>query len=206
MQLGGYLDEPEVVELHRAIGAFTTTFSEMLANMRRATIAYFEEDDYPVRGDRARLFDSIYATMTAKPISDSFFASSRVVAHFDAADEAILKTIRKTVSEQVEFRNDIAHADWSVGWQTHPEGEKLPPSAHKVRSVSGIPTHKNLGITMELFTERIHLQAALPGTIFEVGRVAKARQRDEDVSLADRLQLFQLPSSGVRLYRARRSS
>jgi len=76
LQLSGYFTNPDVAEYHRAIGAFTASFSEMITAMRHGIVAFLVSADRPDR-KTGQLFDVLFATMTAKPIVDSTSPSRR---------------------------------------------------------------------------------------------------------------------------------
>ncbi len=200
LQLGGYFSNPEVVEFHRAIGTFTASFSEMIAEMRHGVVTFLVPDDGRNQ-ETGRLFDVLFATMTAKPIVDSFFALAKAVGRLNEKDDAIVRAIRKTVSEQIAFRNDIAHADWNMGWETVDTAEPMVPSGRRIKTIAGIPQDQELGITLEKFSERIVVQDELTRSIRGVARLCGMRKQGEGVLLRDRFQLSRWPGTGITIYR-----
>jgi hypothetical protein len=62
--------------LYVALGDFTVAFSEMIAAMRDAAIMLLEAptDEAPLPHARNPLFDTLFETLSAAPISRAYFA------------------------------------------------------------------------------------------------------------------------------------
>ncbi|GIG26905.1 hypothetical protein Cde04nite_31490 [Cellulomonas denverensis] len=172
--------------LHRSIGGYITMFSEMTASMRQQIGAYLAPVDveFPISD---RLLDVLFASMTAKPIVDAFFSLSTEVGKLDADEAAIRNQLRRRVNEHLAFRNDLAHAEWSIGWQDADTGERLPPAALRIKSSEGVPRLQDVGISSQVIGSHIDEVNQLRRLVMVFGRCCRARQRGHDVRLFDLL-------------------
>lgn len=193
--VSGYHEQPEVVRLHRTIGGYITVFSELTAVMRRQMGVYMA----PVGAELAenRLLDVLFASMTAKPIVDSFFAMSTEVGDLDEDSLAIRRQLRRRVDEHVSFRNDIAHSEWSVGWEVVDTGERIPPTAHRIKSLDGVPRLTDVGITANGIVQHINAMNHLREAVLVFGRACRARQCGSDVQISSVLALGHEASGGI---------
>ncbi|OBC00505.1 hypothetical protein A5785_19105 [Gordonia sp. 852002-50395_SCH5434458] len=127
------------MQLHRAIGGYVTVFSELISTLRTAIHAFLAPVDKPIVMGDDRL-DILLATMTAKPMSDAFFGLAMHVASLDADEQRILNALRRDVADQVAFRNDLLHSEWSVGWVDNETGEPVAASALRIKTVEKVPS------------------------------------------------------------------
>ncbi|MFF0709320.1 MULTISPECIES: hypothetical protein [Gordonia] len=134
-----YHELPDVMQLHRAIGGYVTVFSELISTLRTAIHAFLAPVDKPIVMGDDRL-DILLATMTAKPMSDAFFGLAMHVASLDADEQRILNALRRDVADQVAFRNDLLHSEWSVGWVDNETGEPVAASALRIKTVEKVPS------------------------------------------------------------------
>lgn len=144
-EMGGFHDRPDVIDLHRALGGYVTVFSELMSTMRLAINAFFLPPDTVQTGSDDRL-DILLATMTAKPMSDAFFGLVHHLGKLDDDARRIARTLRSNVAGQIEFRNDLMHSEWSVGWADGDTGEPVPASARRIKAISKIPRTTDLSI------------------------------------------------------------
>ncbi|WP_197373471.1 hypothetical protein [Mycolicibacterium baixiangningiae] len=172
----GYHNQPDVIQLHRVIGGYIDRFSSLIAYMRQAILMYFAapEDIYPVH--MKPLLDILFATMTAKPITDAFFAMSTRVGNLDEAELAVRNALRRRVEEHVTFRNDIVHADWSIGWTVADTDEPVPSAAYKIKNKSGVPTMGSLDISTNDIVDQINELQSLYDLVMAFGNTCRKRQ------------------------------
>lgn len=167
-----YHNRPDVVELHRVMGGYIETFSSLITSMRQSIGLYFAmADDRSARP----LLDIMFSTMTAKPISDAFFAMSTHVAELDGGEVTVRNSLRKRVEGHIGFRNDLVHADWSVGW-IDDNYQPLPNAAYKIKSRSGVPTISSLDIGTEEIMEQINDLIDLVTRIVAFGTACRQSQ------------------------------
>lgn len=193
--VSGYHEQPEVMQLHRTIGGYITVFSELTAVMRRQMGAYMAPVAVEVADNR--LLDVLFASMTAKPLIDSFFAMSTEVGGLDEQGLAIRRQLRRRVDEHISFRNDIAHSEWSVGWEAVDTGERIPPTAHRIKSFDGVPRLTNVGITANGIVQHINAMNHLREAVLVFGRACRARQCGSDVGVSSVLALGDETSGGI---------
>ena len=139
---------PDVVEIHQAIGGYITAFSEVVATMRHGIDLFLTPPDVEFRPPDP-LLATLFAQMTADPIRAALFAISGQVGDLNDEDRSIRKALQTIVQHYIRLRNDIAHADWTVGWEVVDTGELLPPSASKVKVVRDGIEHTSLPFTAE---------------------------------------------------------
>lgn len=185
---GGYHEQPDVVWLHRTIGGYITAFSELTAIMRVQINDYLApvEQEYPPQN---KLLDVLFASMAAKPIADSFFSLSTAVGDLDESDAQIRRQLRRCVDQHIVFRNDIAHAEWSIGWENADTGEVAPPAAFRIKTMGGVPQISNVAITANGIATRINELNRLRRSVMLYGTVCRSRQRGDTVRVSDRLAL-----------------
>ena len=78
--------------------------------------------------------------MTAKPMSDATCIANPKNASLDADEQRILNALRRDVADQVAFRNDLLHSEWSVGWVDNETGEPVAASALRIKTVEKVPS------------------------------------------------------------------
>ncbi|MDQ6526458.1 hypothetical protein RB608_22755 [Nocardioides sp. LHD-245] len=186
-----YERRPEVRELHNSIGLYMTVFSELASLMRRSIHEFLAPtgEEFPPPN---RLLDVMFANMTAKPLADSFYSMAREVGNLEATDVAIKNRLRRETQQHISFRNDLAHAEWSIGWENAETGGAIPPSSVRIKSVDGVPRLKDMGITTsDLYRAVRYLRVHIDQVRF-VARTCRDRQRgNRDPRLADQLALVQ---------------
>ncbi len=129
-----YHMRPDVVEIHRAIGNYITAFSQVVATMRHGIDLFLAPKDVEFRLPDP-LLETLFAQMTADPIRSALFAISSQVADLNDPDRSIRKALQTIVQHYIQLRNDIAHADWAVGWVIADTNEVIQPTAHKLKVV-----------------------------------------------------------------------
>ena len=92
--------------------------------------------------------------MTADPIRGAFFAISSEVGDLNDEDRSVRKALQTIVQYYIQLRNDIAHADWSVGWTVADTGELIQPSAHKAKVAKDGIAYISLPFTPEQIGQR----------------------------------------------------
>ncbi|MFD6198093.1 hypothetical protein ACFWE3_15495 [Mycobacteriaceae bacterium NPDC060252] len=172
----GYHNKPEVIQLHRVIGGYIDRFSSLIAYMRQAISTYFAtpEEVYPLRV--GPLLDILFAPMTAKPIADAFFATSTRVADLDECEVAVRNALRRSVENQMNFRNDLVHADWSIGWEDADTAQSLPNTARKIKTRSGVPTMGSLDVSTNDIIRQINELQRTYDLVRIFGRACRDRQ------------------------------
>jgi hypothetical protein len=180
----GYHEDPAVVFLHRTIGGYITVFSELTALMRHQIVTYLSPVEQAHLAHN-RLYDVLFAAMTAKPIVDAYFAMSTEVGQFDEADVAIRNQLKRAVNDHVAFRNDIAHAEWSIGWEIADTGEPVPPVAMRIKSTNGVPTVTNVDITAARIAQQINDLNRLRRLVMIFGTACRGRQQGADTRVSD---------------------
>ena len=171
-----YHEQPAVKQLHRTIGGYITTFSETVSRMRSGIGTFLAEpnDEFP-RPDRR--LDIIFATMTAKPIADSYFALATALGQFDDETRAECKRLRKGVAEHISFRNDVAHSDWELGWSVDETNEPVPPEAYKIKTIDGVPRLQALSLTTNQTIRQISGLQILNSELVKFTFDVRGRQR-----------------------------
>lgn len=192
----GYHEDPAVVFLHRTIGGYITVFSELTALMRHQILAYLSPTEQ-AHGAHNRLYDVLFAAMTAKPIVDAFFAMSTEVGQFDEADVAIRNQLKRAVNDHVAFRNDVAHAEWAIGWKVADTGEPVPPVAMRIKSTNGVPTLTNVDITAARIAQQINDLNSLRRLVMVFGIACEGRQQGSDRRVSDVLTAGTADSGNV---------
>ncbi|MEU1954967.1 hypothetical protein [Nocardia rhamnosiphila] len=192
--------ESDVVDLHQAIGLYITAFSELIEGMRSQIYEYFDPPSVTWRGGSYPLLDILFANMTANPIVESFFAMSTHVADLDEPDTRIRNALKRQVQAKVSFRNDLAHADWSVGWRRVGTDELVPHSVRKIKTHDGVPRLSDLGLTANDIGCQIKELRELSRDVSLFGEVCRFRQRRIQAHVSDILELMPLsPAGGVRV-------
>ncbi|MBH0110987.1 hypothetical protein I6E81_12490 [Salinibacterium sp. NG22] len=202
----GYESYPEVQQLHRSIGGYTTNFSELISSMRNALETFLAPPDMEfVQPDP--LLRILFVSMTAKPISDAFFAMTGSVAELDERGKAIRRTLRNSVSAQISFRNDIAHADWSLGWEIVDTGERVPDTAFKTKSIGGELQHVNLNMGTNTIIRNINLLQELTESVRLFGEVCRDVQCAREPKRLHELKIIPAASGvSARVHRIRREA
>jgi hypothetical protein len=145
---------PDVVEIHQAIGGYVTVFSEVVAAMRHGIDLFLTPTDVEFRPPDP-LLETLFAQMTADPIRAALFAISSQVSDLDDDDRSIRKALQTIVQHYIRLRNDIAHADWTVGWEVVDTGELVPPAASKVKVAKDGIEYTSLPFTAEQLRREI---------------------------------------------------
>jgi hypothetical protein len=190
--------------LHRVIGGYIDVFSHLTAIMRQSITSYFALPDevYPLRV--LPLLRGLFATMTAKPIVESFFGLSTYVGELDEAEIAVRNALRRNVDDHVSFRNDLVHADWIIGWENAETSEPIPDTAYKVKTKAGVPTFSDLEITPNDIIDRINDLQRLYRLVQTFGTACRSRQRG-DGRVSDVLEAVPASPSGGTVVREKQS-
>jgi hypothetical protein len=100
-----------------------------------------------VTGDRRRSSTELGTTSTNRPTA---FIPSRILYA-----RSIRKALQAIVQHYIRLRNDIAHADWAVGWEVADTGELVPPAASKFKLAKDGIEHTSLPFTAEQLRREI---------------------------------------------------
>lgn len=150
-----YHELPQVRELHRALGGYVEIYSQGVSAMRHGIETFLAPDGEPhPRGNP--LFHILFAGMTAKPISDAFFGMAAVAAGLKPSEMSVRNVLRREWQAQTSFRNDLAHAEWAVGWEDAETGKPVPPGSTRIKNVDGVPTLTNLSIDTSVIIGEIN--------------------------------------------------
>lgn len=171
------------MRLHQALGGYFESYSIGLATMRHTVegfLAFPSSDPF----HRNRLFDVLFAGMTAKPLADAFFSMCTIAGALEAYEIKVRNTLRATWTGHTTFRNDLAHAEWNVGWETM-DGEPVPPSAVRVKMRDGLPTLSNLAVDTNDIIEKINDLVVVNAVLREFGNSCRKRQEGEAVVFED---------------------
>lgn len=120
-------DESDAI--YHYIGVYIVEFSSIVSLMRQFISSFMSPDKMHKRNP---MLDSVFDKMTADPIRTAFFAICREYAHLEGEDERIRAVLNAHVQRMTERRNEIAHADWHVGWIIADTDEVVPPTATKI--------------------------------------------------------------------------
>jgi len=201
--VAGYHEDPEVIQLHRVIGGYITIFSQLISGMRQSMYRFLGEPDaatYP----RNRLIGVLFNNMTARPITDSFFAMCLEIAEFNQQDLAIKRTLQSWTQRHISVRNDISHADWEIGWVFHETDEPVPPSATKTRMSGGRLVNEHLRLGAKDIVNHISDLEHLRIYVAEFGRACESIPTDMPYHPSDILEVYDVPEISAKRVRARR--
>jgi hypothetical protein len=145
---------PDVVEIHQVIGPYITVFSEVVATMRHGIGLFLGPADAELRPPDP-LLETLFAQITADPIRAALFAISSQVGDLNDEDRSIRKALQTIVQHYIRLRNDIAHADWAIGWEVADTGELVPPAASKIKLAKDGIERTSLPFTAEQLRREI---------------------------------------------------
>lgn len=185
----GYQGLPRVAQLHQALGGYFETYSIGLATMRHA-VEDFLSFPAMARFKRNPLFDVLFAGMTAKPLADAFFSMCTIAGSLNGSDLKIRNALRANWTDHTAFRNDLAHAEWNVGWETM-DGKPVPPSAMRIKVRDGLPTLTNLAIDTNDIIHRINDLQRTNDLLRAFSGACQERQAGEVVNFTDRFELVE---------------
>lgn len=185
-----YHELPRVREFHRALGGYVEIYSQGISAMRHGIEAFLapEGERHP-RGNP--LFHILFAGMTAKPISDAFFGMATVAAELAPSEVSIRNALRREWETQTSFRNDLAHAEWAVGWEDAETGEPVPPGSTRIKNVDGVPTLTNLSIDTNVIIGEINRLIPLVRKIQRFAWACRDRQSGEIQTITDRFVVIE---------------
>jgi hypothetical protein len=141
--------------------------------------------------------------MTANPIVESFFGLSTYVGELDEPEKRVRNALRRSVDEHVSFRNDIVHADWAIGWVKVDTKERVPDTAHKIKTQAGVPTMTNPKHHNERYRRPYQRATACESTGKHVRDACRRRQRG-DGRVSDVLEAVAASPSGGTVVREKR--
>jgi len=199
----GYQGLPVVKRLHQALGGYFETYSQGLAIMRLG-IEYFLDSSDPRRHGRNPLFDVLFAGMTAKPLADAFFAMSTIAGRLTGDDLAVRNTLRGEWRDHTEFRNDLAHGEWSVGWESM-DGEPVPPAVMRVKMRDGLPTLTNLAVGTNDIIHRINDLTGLLEAVRAFSVTCRQRQDGAALALGEVFEIIEPDGQQRRRVRVRQA-
>jgi hypothetical protein len=181
---------PDVVKIHLAIGNYITAFSQVVAVMRHGIDLFLTPADVEFRPPDP-LLETLFAQMTADPIRSALFAISSQVGDLNDPDRSIRKALQTIVQHYIQLRNDIAHADWTVGWVIADTNEVLQPTAHKIKVVRDGIEHTSLPLTSEQLEREVGHLHQLDRMLRIWIDVCRKRQRgDLSIRPSDLLYLY----------------
>lgn len=187
---GAFQVRPDVVAIHRAIGGYITAFSEVVSTMRHGIDRFFIPADVTFRQPDP-LLETLFAQMTADPIRGAFFAISSQVGDLNDEDRAVRKALQTLVQYYIQLRNDIAHADWAVGWEDADTGEPDQPRAHRTKVGKDGIIHTALSITAEQIELEIgHLNQVRRMLSIWASECRKRQTGDMSSRPSDRLYVY----------------
>lgn len=94
---------------YRAIGRYVVRFAVLVDTMRNLLARQLMGD-----GAINAVPYLLMGEMTAQPIANSFFGACRLEAELSDADQKVERALNNQVNDQIKFRNDLAHGDWSL--------------------------------------------------------------------------------------------
>jgi hypothetical protein len=117
-----FLKQPQVQEVHRAIGRYVVAFSYLVAEMRAGIESRFDSDSEIAQLALGEAF--------ASQITNAFFAICEYSVELDDEERQVAIRLKKEVNDAIKERNDIAHGDWHINsWRK--------PEPHMVRTKPG---------------------------------------------------------------------
>ncbi|MRH93514.1 hypothetical protein GFY24_40015 [Nocardia sp. SYP-A9097] len=119
----------------------------------------------------------------------------------DEDDIRIRNALRRAVAAEVSFRNDLAHADWEVGWVTAETNEPVPAAAHKIKSQDGVPLLSNLGIGTNDIISHINELQRIKQMTRAFGGICRKMQRKVPVKVAYMLEVLPAGPAGGTIVR-----
>ncbi|OXR40305.1 hypothetical protein B7C42_07643 [Nocardia cerradoensis] len=192
-------NDSEFDDVYMAIGNYITRFSEVIHLMRQQIADYLAPASERFRTPVSPLLDALFDKMTAGPVVESYFAMSSQAANLDRDDTQIRSTLRKLMVAQVEFRNQIAHADWHVGWRYADTKEAIPFTVRKTKSSGlGYPVLTDLDLTPASICAEVCALQELFHTVMLFGSVCRMRQRGVEAKLTEVLEVVRDGSATVR--------
>jgi hypothetical protein len=141
----------DTLNLLLALGDFTVAFSEMISALHRSGAMLLEAPHASESSQVARspLIDAVYEPLTAAPISKLFFTLCRQAGDLNDSDLNVHRALQRWVDRFIQMRNQVSHADWSVGWVVHDTDRQVPPTAHKLRTSGWISAYTKLDLTSD---------------------------------------------------------
>jgi hypothetical protein len=180
VELGGgmpYHLRSDVVEQNQAIGRFTTAFSEMVATMKQWLHNFLTPADEEFPWPSNPLLHALTGPMTADPIRSAFFGMCAILGEFDESDRKVIRALQALVQREIELRNQVAHADWTLGWTDHQTGNPVEPTAHKVRITKSGVANEVVDLNASLLQREALRMDHITSTLHVVGNVCRNRQR-----------------------------
>jgi hypothetical protein len=117
--------------IYHEIGIFIVKFSEIVSMLRTGIVVCLGSDPFSVEFAE---INAVFDKMTADPIRTAFFTLCGESASLDDEDCKIRDVMNMTIQRLAERRNEIAHADWSIGWVENETNKVVPPVAHKIHA------------------------------------------------------------------------
>jgi len=99
------------------------TYSEGVAAMRHGIEAFLTPPDQDHHHGNG-LFHVLFSGMTAKPVADAFLGMATIAAKLTPDEISIRNVLRRRLEHHTSFRNDLAHAEWSLGWENAETGRR----------------------------------------------------------------------------------
>jgi len=96
-----------------------------------------------------------FAQMTVDPIRAALFAISSQVGDLNNEDRAVQKVLQGVVQYYTQIRNDVAHAEWLVGWELSDTDDQVPPTAYRIK----VTKHGTEGRWLPTTPEQLERQA-----------------------------------------------
>jgi hypothetical protein len=107
---------------HRALGRYVTVFSQLVLTMRDMMVRHLGRPQ-----EKPRIAELAFGGVTAEPITNAFFAMSRMLMNHEADELKTAAKLRSEVTDALSLRNRILHGDWYIGYWSTTGGDPSPP-------------------------------------------------------------------------------
>jgi hypothetical protein len=200
----GYHEDPKVIQLHRVIGGYIAIFSELISGMRYQMYRFLAESEgNPF--SQSPLIEILFANMTARPLTDSFFAMCLEVAPLDEREIAIKRALQSWTQRHISIRNDIAHADWTIGWAVVDTNEPVPPTAAKTRMAGGRLVREQLPLDTSDIIQHINDLEHLKVATAAFGQSCDSMRTGHDNRVSELLETYDVPEISAKRVRRKDS-
>jgi hypothetical protein len=151
----------QINDTYRAIGRYMVAFSLLERSMRWGLQS----------GLKNKLSRVVLGEMTAYPLRDAFFGSCRTVCDFDEVEQAVASRLRARVTEEIERRNFIAHAEWLVGYTEGDKPGMATPQRHRNKPMRAEGSHESVEETAEDLDKHSEALGQLTNYLHEFGQM-----------------------------------
>lgn len=163
--------EAEVANGQRALGRWLVEFSQLIWVMRmqlRSAMAVRNGGDVHV-------IDLLTGAMEAHSLKNAFFASIRYLADppHDEDEKKVSVTLEDQVSDVIQFRNDLAHGEWFVGWGSTDAAFPDPPKLRRTKpGTRRGPAMTSVTLTVDEMDRRSEALIVLRRMVYEYAALA----------------------------------